>query len=70
MAKYEMLADSKLIEKAKKGTIVYDFKYYDYGCSYEDTMRTNIEHIAVTMNTEGSYPFFTVPRPDLKEIKE
>ena len=48
------------------GTICYDCAGYDYGCSSDDTRSTGIEHISVTLDSKGDYPFFTVPIDDLE----
>jgi hypothetical protein len=50
---------------AKRGDIVYDQKGYDYGLSSDDTRATGIEHVTVTMNENGDYPGFTIPRNHL-----
>ena len=52
------------------GTIVYDCKGHDYGCANDDTRFTGIEHISVTTNEDGDYPFFTVSRNYLESINE
>jgi len=63
--KYRILKDSKLEPKAKAGTIVYRCRFNDYGCADDDEYVTGVEHIACTLNENGNYPFFTVPKPDL-----
>lgn len=40
----------------------------DHGCANQDTRATGIPHIAVTFDPKGGYPFFTVPRRDLKDF--
>lgn len=49
------------------GTAVYMCNYYDYGCANDDTRSTGVEHVSVTLKPDGGYPFFTVPRHELKE---
>lgn len=49
---------------------VYDSIGWDYGCSNDDTRWTGIEHISVTLNEAGEYPFFTIPKCDLEEIHD
>lgn len=65
--KYKMLKDSKLESRAKAGTIVYRYGGYDYGCSNDDRRYTGIEHEAMTLQPDGSGPFFTVPVPDMEK---
>ena len=68
--KYELLADSKILETATKGTIVYACAKHDYGCASDDTRITGVEHISLSLKEDGDYPFFTHPVYLLKEIKE
>jgi hypothetical protein len=67
--KYEMLSDSKLEPLATRGTTVYSCMSHDYGCANDDTRMTGIEHTSVTLKSDGGYPFFTVPKSGIKEIK-
>jgi len=53
---------------AKSGDIVYRCSGYDYGCANDDTRFTGIEHISVTKDPEGGYPFFTIPVESLEAI--
>lgn len=52
------------------GTVCYEFHGHDYGCAREDTEATRIPHISMTLNEDGSGPFFTVatnqldPKPE------
>lgn len=48
-----------------EGTIVYPCTKYDYGAANDDTDATGIYHISVSLNEDGSYPFFTIPQDDL-----
>lgn len=50
------------------GDTVYEHLGHDYGCSRDDTMYTGIEHISVTLNEDGDYPFFTIPKAHLNEV--
>ncbi len=52
------------------GLRVYRFIGYDYGFASEDSRNTGVEHINVTFDSKGDYPFFTVPITDLKEVAE
>jgi hypothetical protein len=71
MAKrYEMLSDSKIEPAATKGTIVYSCHGCDYGCANDDTRMTGVEHTSMTLNEDGSYPFFTHPRHMLKPLED
>jgi hypothetical protein len=51
------------------GTIVYEQTSHDYGLARDDTEHTGIEHITVTLNSNGDYPGFTIPRRYLEPIK-
>lgn len=66
---YKVLRDSKIELAATKGTTVYEQAGYDYGLAYDDTRVTGVKHISVTLNSDGSYPGFTIPLDDLEEIK-
>lgn len=65
--KYRLLEDRF---EHTANTIVYDCVHPDYGLSYDDTCATGIEHISVTLNEDGSYPYFTVPVDYLSEVIE
>lgn len=52
------------------GTIVYDSRKYDYGLANDDTRLFGIEHVSVTLEPDGDYPCFTVPKHDLEEMSE
>ena len=68
MIKHKVLKDSKLEPTAKTGAIVYPCQKYDYGMAMADTWMLGIECISVTLNKDGGYPFFTIPRQDLEEL--
>lgn len=69
MKKYEVTDDDSTTGSlVKAGTVVYDCKFYDYGCASDDSRSTGVEHISVTLDSEGDYPFFTIPKYKLKEI--
>ena len=65
--KFKMKADRVLrgLTYAKAGDLVYS-----YGCASDDTRILGYPHISVTVNSDGAYPFFTVPVRDLEEIKD
>ncbi len=65
---YRMLKDSSLEPKAVIGTIVYGISHHDYGLASDDSRMTGVPHISVTLNSEGLYPFFTVPLADLEAL--
>lgn len=43
------------------GTKCYEFKGHDYGCAREDTHGTGVPWISMTLNANGTGPFFTAP---------
>lgn len=47
------------------GATVYPCKGWDYGCSSEDSRHLGIEFVSVTLEADGGYPFFTIPKEDL-----
>ena len=47
------------------GTVVYAYDGHTYGCVSDDEDATGVEHTAVTLNSDGSIPFFTVPVTDI-----
>lgn len=52
----------------KAGETVYTQKGYDYGLARDDTNMTGIQHVSVTLNADGDYPGFTIPRDDLEVL--
>lgn len=54
----------------EKGDIVYECLQYDYGVAHDDTRATGVPHTSVTLEEDGSYPFFTVPTHNLEEIHD
>lgn len=52
------------------GTTVYEFGFCTYGLCGDDERATGAPHTAVTLNSDGSYPFFTVPEAYLQLIEE
>jgi hypothetical protein len=67
---YTLLRDRWLRGKllAKGGDAVFALKGHDYGLASDDSRITGVEHVSVTLKSDGSYPSFTVPAADLKEI--
>jgi hypothetical protein len=63
-----MLADSTVQQGVKAGTTVYKCAKYDYGLSSDDTCSTGVEHVSVTLDPTGDYPFFTIPLRDLEIV--
>lgn len=50
------------------GTVVYLCRQHDYGCANDDTRYAGIEHVSVTEDKDGGYPFFTIPRNHLEPV--
>lgn len=50
------------------GTIVYELVKYDYGLARDDTNHTGIEHVSVTLKSDGDYPSFTIPSDYLEPL--
>jgi hypothetical protein len=67
MAAFKLLKDSEY-GHVPAGTIVYRCTRYDYGGASDDTRLTGIEHVSMTLDPTGDYPFFTVPAPDLEPM--
>lgn len=51
----------------KAGTVVYTYTGATYGLCQDDYLESGIKHTAVTLNPDGSIPFFTVPVRDLAQ---
>ena len=66
--KYTIIRADRAASEQVAGTVVYDATGYDYGCSSDDTRETGIQHVSVTLNENGDYPFFTIPREDLQAV--
>lgn len=66
--KYRLLKDSKVDPRAKAGVIVYDQRGSDYGLSRDDERILGYECTTVTLNEDGDYPGFVVPRHYLERI--
>lgn len=49
------------------GTVCYRCQKYDYDCAVEDTRLHHEQHVSMTTDPNGGYPFFTVPARLLKE---
>ena len=49
-------------------TVVYEFRYTDYGLANDDTRATGVEHVSVTLDAEGKWPSFTVPKSHLEPL--
>lgn len=65
---YRLCVDSQVNHEAKKGTIVYMARNHDYGLASDDTRSTGIQHVSVTLDPSGDYPFFTIPVRDLEPL--
>ncbi len=67
MARTYILTKDRFEHKA--GTTVYTFSNYAYGLIADDQEATGLPHVAVTLDPNGDYPFFTVPHRDLEEVR-
>lgn len=63
---YTLKRTPKSNPDVKPGTKVYPATCYDYGCANDDERTTGKEHLSVTLDPNGGYPFFTVPVEDLE----
>lgn len=52
------------------GTLVYEQMLHDYGLASDDTRATGVEHISVTLNSDGDYPGFTVAVSQLRALPD
>lgn len=50
------------------GSIFYKQIVCDYGLANDDTRTTGVEHVTVTLKSDGGYPGFTVPKHALEPI--
>jgi hypothetical protein len=64
-AAFRLLCDQPGETALAAGTLVYECLKDDFGAANQDSRRTGDRHLAVTMDPEGGYPFFTVRRKDL-----
>ena len=68
MKKYKIIRADRAAGEVEVGTFVYDSAGYDYGLASDDTRETGIQHVSVTLNENGDYPFFTIPAEDLQAV--
>lgn len=67
---YKVLkADGAADKTIVAGDTVYYCTGHDYGIAADDTRRLGVHHVSMTRDPSGDYPFFTIPRQDLEEIK-
>jgi hypothetical protein len=66
---FTVLRADRAASPVETGATVYRCTGYDYGCSSEDTRRLGLEHVSVTLDPTGAYPFFTIPRADLRPVE-
>lgn len=52
------------------GTTVYEFTGCTYGLCGDDERESGAPHTAVTLKSDGSGPFFTVPEAHLMRVNE
>jgi hypothetical protein len=70
-AAFKLLRADRAAHKGlEPGQTVYDTKGHDYGLANDDTRMTGIEHVSVTLDENGEYPFFTIPKADLEKIEK
>lgn len=69
MKSFKVLRADRSAAKVEIGQLVYDCKRHDYGCASDDTRMTGVEHVSVTLDPEGDYPFFTIPTADIEAVK-
>ena len=65
MRRYRLKADRF---EHKAGTICYPCVKPTYGLCSDDERYTGVAHRAMTLKSDGDYPFFTVPATDLEEF--
>lgn len=68
MWKFRIRRDGSNSGGQPAGTIVYSLRGHDYGLASDDTRMTGIEHVSVTLNSDGDYPSFTIVKADLEPI--
>lgn len=68
MNKYKLIAPINHAPDAEVGCTVYEYTGCTYGLVSEDTHMTGIEHIAVTLKSDGDTPFFTAPIRSLVKL--
>lgn len=65
---YRLRFDREAEPRAIAGTLVYECEECDYGCARDDSRMLDTPCISVTLNKDGSYPFFVAPRTALMPI--
>lgn len=68
--KYRLLTDSKIEAAATKGTIVYKCAKHDYGVASDDTLMSGVQHISLSLKSDGDYPFFSHPLRELEKVED
>ena len=69
MKKYKIIRADRAAGEVEVGKFVYDSAGHDYGLASDDTQATGIQHVSVTLNENGDYPFFTIPLEDLTVVQ-
>jgi hypothetical protein len=69
LSAYLVLRADRASSLVEVGATVYRFEMPDYGCAADDTRLLGFEHVAVTFDPDGDYPFFTIPLADLEQIE-
>lgn len=62
-------ADRAAENSLQVGDVVYPLRRYDYDLAHDDTRVTGIQHVSMTKDPDGNYPFFTIPWEDLESLE-
>lgn len=67
---YVVLKDREIrgVMCATKGSTIFECIKPDYGGASDDTQITGVEHISVTDDPDGGYPYFTISVFDIQEL--
>ena len=55
---------------AEPGDSVYEFLYDDFGLAEHESKATQERVVSVTLNSDGTYPSFTIPRAHIVPADE
>jgi hypothetical protein len=69
LSAYRILRADRASSPVEVGATVYRLFGWDYGCAADDTRLLGFDHVAVTLEPDGDYPFFTIPLADLEPIE-
>lgn len=65
----ETVADHLPGGRLEPGVFIYRCTKPDYGCANDDTRILGKEHMSMTLDPDGDYPFFTVPVENMQAIE-